>query len=568
MTTRHLLLSLLLHWKPVAAIIPTTTVSYAWNTVETATPATNWNRGITSCCDANCCCDADCYTAGTTSETNVWFNYCKSQASAVFPYCSSYLSMVNWFGSINGSVTPAVGGGLCVAVTNSRTRCILTKGAIQGAFFSHPGLFTADSNFTTQIQNAAYVNSITTYNVANQPTYRYYAPGIMSNEESTCSRYIAAPATACAAGGMLDYNYYLASGAFTFVAEPYTNTTVGYSTRFFCADPTTGLYSSCTGGSASYLGTTCSNMVHKATFDFNYHTSNHLFITGVEATFYLATQTVSAGSYVSQSFRANFQLDSTSITYPKSGNPGYVLGMPVLAGTQTTSAAASSTATAVAYIPDPIYGLTLPTDVQSSTNGYSCPSTTNLQSRSPVTFGENSKGGCTLWLKYSDLSGAAACSTLRANIVALQTLSSQYINMIGMYGNSSVTNALSEWISVLDSRPSWLTASTSDPNGSCSGLLTDFDIQFLYTALGSSANPQYAIVGARYQYTSGTFQWRCKTNAACTNYNTATLPFPIRNSVSFVLVSTTGTNLYSPPAPQIWATLPDDVWYPFQVPSS
>ncbi|KAJ3335709.1 Tectonic-1, partial [Kappamyces sp. JEL0680] len=405
-------------------------------------------------------------------------------ASAVFPYCSSYLSMVNWFGSINGSVTPAVGGGLCVAVTNS---------AIQGAFFSHPGLFTADSNFTTQIQNAAYVNSITTYNVANQPTYRFYAvcpsranllftatsirsnftlpisssPGcsdndyarIMSNEESTCSRYIAAPATACAAGGMLDYNYYLASGAFTFVAEPYTNTTVGYSTRFFCADPTTGLYSSCTGGSASYLGTTCSNMVHKATFDFNYHTSNHLFITGVEVTFYLATQTVSAGSYVSQSFRANFQLDSTTITYPKSGNPGYVLGMPVLAGTQTTSAAASSTATAVAYIPDPIYGLTLPTDVQSSTNGYSCPSTTNLQSRSPVTFGENSKGGCTLWLKYSDLSGAAACSTLRANIVALQTLSSQYINMIGMYGNSSVTNALSEWISVLDSRPSWLTAS-------------------------------------------------------------------------------------------------------------
>ena len=111
-------------------------------------------------------------------------------------------------------------------------------------------------------------------------------------------------------------------------------------------------------------------------------------------------------------------------------------------------------------------------------------------------------------------------------------------------------------------------------------MLTDFGVEFLYTAYGASNNPQYAIVGARFNYTgTGSFQWRCKGKNACVdpavytggdvsiaNIGTVAQPFLLRSSVTFVKVSTVGTSLYTPPPPRIWATLPDDIWYPFYIP--
>ena len=123
---------------------------------------------------------------------------------------------------------------------------------------------------------------------------------------------------------------------------------------------------------------------------------------------------------------------------------------------------------------------------------------------------------------------------------------------------------------------------TDVTDGRCANLLTNFGVEFLYTAYGSNINPQYAIVGARYNYTgAGTFQWRCRTKNDCidpniytggaislSNIGTTPQPFQLRSSVSFVKVNTVGTSLYTPPPPQIWATLPDDVWYPFYIPDS
>jgi hypothetical protein len=102
-------------------------------------------------------------------------------------------------------------------------------------------------------------------------------------------------------------------------------------------------------------------------------------------------------------------------------------------------------------------------DVQSDANGFACPSATNKQQRAPVTFGENMKGGCTLWLPYSSLDSSTACSTLRAQIVALQTLTAQNINLVGIWGNASVNNALSDWVTVIDSKPAWLTTLVGEP---------------------------------------------------------------------------------------------------------
>ena len=110
-------------------------------------------------------------------------------------------------------------------------------------------------------------------------------------------------------------------------------------------------------------------------------------------------------------------------------------------------------------------------------------------------------------------------------------------------------------------------------------MLTSFDVQFLYSTYGSVNNPQYAIVGARYSSTFGNMQWKCAQKSDCVdnvndyqnaafaagNVGSASRPFMIRNSVTFVKVSTVGSSLYTPASPQIWATLPDDIWYPFFV---
>lgn len=118
----------------------------------------------------------------------------------------------------------------------------------------------------------------------------------------------------------------------------------------------------------------------------------------------------------------------------------------------------------------------------------------------------------------------------------------------------------------------------SDSAGTCSNILTQFGIEFLYTLLGSVSNPQRVIVGARYSYTTGTFQWRCKTPRDCVdpaiytggteasaNAGLSSRPFPIKSFISFVKVDGE-SQLWTPLPPRIFAQLPNDVWYPFNIP--
>ena len=165
-----LLVHLLQSAPSVTAQVTPSALSIDWTSVQTSTPLTNWNRGLlfvwrdsdysiftanlafpsvdvgpctcdltVGLCDANCCCDSDC----SSTDIALWFKTCQSRNTLTLPYCSNYLSKVNWYGSINGTATPAVGGGLCVVFTNSMScRCHIST------LHWHPLLITFIRRYT------------------------------------------------------------------------------------------------------------------------------------------------------------------------------------------------------------------------------------------------------------------------------------------------------------------------------------------------------------------------------------------------------------------------------------
>ncbi|KAH6598401.1 hypothetical protein BASA61_002871 [Batrachochytrium salamandrivorans] len=597
----------------LAADIRQPPVAVDWPNVITTQPLTNWNRDIGTCecdispeaCDANCCCDTDC----NTSDQLGYFTGCASPPSAVarqsLPFCSQYLTAINWKSKVGASVYRSSGGALCVVFVNS---------AVTGHFFQDPGRFVQDATFNSQFALAAYPASLTAYDqdrsYLGTQAYRLgdpiqvFFPTVASNgfmslpiassgslcndntpaqfmvsRSESCSRVIANVSAACSAGSVFHSAYY--TTGFQIAVDPSSSGTYISPTTnsITCTDAVTGLRIACASASNTPLLTSslCSQMVTQVTYTFIYTTTPGTQVTGLLIDIVLGSYTIGVGVTIQQTYITKFATSIASAQTSKlvrSGTPGYQIGSPVLAGTSIQS----GTSTAITYTPDVQFGLTLPIEVSPSRSGGSvqCPSTSDYVHRAAVTFGETSVYGCTLRIDRATLN--SGCAGLRLRVYTLQTLTAAAITHVGMFGNASVNN-IYDWIPVINNLPAVLTGSVpvADTTGTCSSLLTDFGIQVLYTHYGATDHPQRAIVGVRYTYTAGKFQWRCLTPQDCVDPTVYGAPavaggvsnslqaFRIRSSVSFVRVSGVGTALFSPPAPRIAAQLPSDIWYPFNL---
>jgi hypothetical protein len=132
--------------------------------------------------------------------------------------------------------------------------------------------------------------------------------------------------------------------------------------------------------------------------------------------------------------------------YSRSGNPGYVLGLPILSGSIITN---DNSLQAISTIPDPRFGITLAQDTYNSVTGLiECPSPADRLNRSPVTFGENTAGGCSLWLTIADFNSATSCNALRTRIADIQSSLPSLLTHVGKFGNASVENINADWIPI------------------------------------------------------------------------------------------------------------------------
>ncbi|CEO96890.1 Tectonic domain-containing protein [Plasmodiophora brassicae] len=287
----------------------------------------------------------------------------------------------------------------------------------------------------------------------------------------------------------------------------------------------------------------CQNAVAGIAYTFTYNQAGQ--ITQASAAVTVSTVTPSstcssgdASGAIVQQYSTSFTRSWTSATgRAKSGNPGYIVGKPVLAGQLQTISASQQA------ISQQISGLTL---VGRSANGQCSLADAD---RIVVGFGESLHSTCAITLTSAQL--AARCAS-RGVLDYLATLAPLYV---GRWGSSTYTN-VDDWIQVDLGAPA-TSYTWSASQLSCTGIVSAMHVEFLTADVGSVLNPQTKIVSARVVYGTDTWRMRTVTGAAGEAQT-----FQVTVSASFLAYPASGNATLVPPAPPTLPALPHDVLYP------
>ncbi|KFM79293.1 Tectonic-3, partial [Stegodyphus mimosarum] len=229
-----------------------------------------------------------------------------------------------------------------------------------------------------------------------------------------------------------------------------------------------------------------------------------------------------------QHFAVDFKWTNLTEVFRKSGNPGYQVGFPILAGTNSTTID-SEQQFYITIHPDGLSVL----DKNSAGN---CES-----ERRSIKFGMNLKLGCHFKIPSSQ------CKIVQEAILAVLLGPSKKQIFVGMFGNAN-SSSNDDWIEVYHEE---LDVATDDDK--CY-LITDLQIDVLYAAVGTIANPQYKILGVGYHY--------IRPEIVDLSCSTQCPDLTLSTSVSFFDITQPAVPIY-PKLPTIKANLPDDFFYPF-----
>ncbi|KAI9204739.1 uncharacterized protein BJ171DRAFT_599138 [Polychytrium aggregatum] len=514
---------------------PLAPLAINWSAVSAAQTTLNYQSRV---CDVNCCCDPDC----SMGEQNATFSGCRnsnaSQSQGSIEFCSSsFFRINNGYGAVAGGAADSAGA-LCVVFSNS---------PIQGFYYNNPGTIVSDADFNAQTASLEFPIALESYDIDNSYLNSTPYKGIRwfrlaaltvginsiscvdlaSGIQSNCSSATLAPpswnaAASVCVGAVVKTNINIQYGYYTLNVSSVINNVTTFSNQSFS------------------------------------------FVQRVSADIVIANITLAIGGRIEQSFSTTFSsVNNTASAIGRSGSPGYRWGSEILVGSLTTN----SSQQAIVYNPNPIYGITLASEqYYSSTQDLQCPDSQNYLSRTQVTFGDNVVAGCTLYYSFADLNTTSSCATIRSRLFQLQTLTVAAITHVGKFGNASYLN-VNDWVPILNNPPSALTGNSPVVDtlpGTCSSLLTELDVQVVYSDAGSKYEPQNTIVGVRVQYVSGRFQYRCLKVQDCLNLGQVQ-PFRIRNTVTFVPLSNAEPLMFVPPPPNLFPPIPDDLFYPFQL---
>ncbi|MCI4388495.1 hypothetical protein PGIGA_G00086680 [Pangasianodon gigas] len=229
---------------------------------------------------------------------------------------------------------------------------------------------------------------------------------------------------------------------------------------------------------------------------------------------------------IQQEFQITFVQETRSdATLRSSGNPGYVVGLPLVAGWKTAAGIIRSS--------DPDGSLT----VLKSSAEQDC--LFGPTRRSPVLFGTDVVSGCTFRLEDS-----ANCSLL-SEVILGKLKGQTFPDYVASFGNSLPQNPM-DWVPIENQ------TTPTDTQG-CS-IPVSYHLEVRWTKYGTLVNPQAQIVKVM-----ETIQT-----------NTSTLPSPstgggfvsVMSSVSFIDVSLSASPGFRAP-PTINAKLPSDFFFPF-----
>lgn len=239
---------------------------------------------------------------------------------------------------------------------------------------------------------------------------------------------------------------------------------------------------------------------------------------------------IAAGSDLwKQNFATRFRWNSDPLDGPRrrSGNPGYVIGKPILAGKLVTN----RTKEGVLVTSDPSNMLTVPL---MNSAGHCLQPT----QRRPVLFGEDILTGC-----FLPFGPDIDCWTVREMALEL-LLGPDPPNLVGCYGDSDPSD-VTQWVPVLFSD-----SVRQEGAGSCAGFVGHLSWVVDFAKVGSVTKPQSKVVGVRRVLSDPVDVPRSGQGAFLTV------------SVTFVDVSRSAVATYAEP-PSLDLHFPADFFYPF-----
>lgn len=191
---------------------------------------------------------------------------------------------------------------------------------------------------------------------------------------------------------------------------------------------------------------------------------------------------------VTQSFTLAFTNNgkfSETLSIHKSGNPGYIQGLPVIA--ETVNSSTGITRKSMQFL--------------SGVNG-AC----NTLNNRDILFDNNVISGCALSVPVSIFQNCTALrflvSSIQAHVIHSGT------QRIGKYGNSQY-NVDTDWVPILQADD--YISYPSGGNLSCDGIFSSYHLEIAVALQGSAQNPQRMITGALLRRVNTTWTPLCPT---------------------------------------------------------
>ncbi|XP_076822512.1 tectonic-3-like [Clavelina lepadiformis] len=519
-------------------------------------------------CDVNCCCDTeDCSTSDI--ET---FTCLVPLTNADTLHC--VYDQVVFVNNIAQTQTVRQNGLFCIEVDNFATRNMYTLPACisSDTCFDDIGqiYFYNVSTNVPQATESFYQSGDIVYTIFNnsnaQSMLTLPSSGVsnvcqdnnpvkyLSNESNSCSRSSSDLMTSCNTDYSLDFAFY--AEGFKIVPSPSLLNLTGNSEILFNDTELVSISASCTLNNINttecvspvYNATTtqCENVVTSATYTIGTNGTNGISSVDLQIDLSMIGE---ASFPLTQQFAINFvSIQNTGTVLQLSGNPGYLIGRPLL------TAVCDSAGVPQSFNSNPNVGVTLVTPTATGL----C-SASEALTRQAILFGQDQTTGCMTALSTS------TCQQIQQEIFA--TLDGQIFNQngsvcIGSYGNTTDLTSTADWTQVIKADSESLLISVTETNTGCQNMILSSVYEILFANAGNISDPQPKVVGARYSYGNPQFlQFRC-IGGNC-DRGTNQQRVEISTSVTFIDISETPVSLETQ-RPTIEAKLPNDFFSPFK----
>ncbi|XP_016413164.1 tectonic-1 isoform X2 [Sinocyclocheilus rhinocerous] len=270
-------------------------------------------------------------------------------------------------------------------------------------------------------------------------------------------------------------------------------------------------------------GDVCNNVVLQVKYTFRYSEAGEI-LNAIASVLLGAIKSITVP--IQQEFQITFLQDISSTPVLQcSGNPGYVVGRPLVAGTRKADGIVQSA--------NPKGSLTI---LQNS-GEQDCLSGSSR--RSPVLFGIDMVSGCTL-----KLSDGVNCS-LVSEVILWALKGQSFPDHVASFGNSLPQNPL-DWVPIQNQTIALGTQACSIP--------LSYHLEVKWTKYGTLVNPQAQIVSVMETIITNTSSLALLISADGL--------LSVTSSVSFVDVSASASPGFKAP-PTIDAKLPFDFFFPF-----